>query len=76
MYILIEHDGTEEQTKVASTLKDIAESKGYTSEDTIGSLGEPIRVYDENLNEVQSFYSSDDVDLSFDLEEEEDGEDN
>ena len=57
MYILIEHDGTEGQIKVASALKDYADSQGMSYEESIGSYGEPIRIYDEDLKELHAFVS-------------------
>jgi hypothetical protein len=62
MYLLIEHDGTQDNTKLASTLKDIAEDEfGATCEFVIGK--EPdITIYNEDQKELISFsgYRSDD----------------
>jgi len=58
MYILIEHDGTEEQMKTASYIKTFAEdSLGFTCEQVTGSLGEPINIYDSKLKPLGSFDS-------------------
>lgn len=79
MYLLIEHNGTEENTKLASKLRDIAEDDfGATCEYAIGNLS-GITLYDDDQDELINFSGprSDD-DLRYILhfvmkEEDEDG---
>ena len=55
MYLLIEHNGTNESNSLASTIKDIAEDDfGATCEFVIGDSPD-FTIYDENQKELIKF---------------------
>lgn len=55
MYLLIEHDGTEDNNDLARALKNVAEDNfGATCEYVIGNSPE-IRIYDEDQKELIKF---------------------
>jgi hypothetical protein len=66
MYLLIEHDGTEDNNNLARALKNIAEDNfGATCEYIIGDSPE-IAIYDENQKELIKFNGPrSDADLNY-----------
>ena len=69
MYILIEHNGTEESLKIASAIQDhVEDSRGYTC-DQVVSHDPHISLYDSSMNLLTSFNSKpSEDDLNFYLE--------
>ena len=58
MYILIEHNGTEEGLKIASVIQEHAEyERGYSCEQVVG-YDSPVTIYSESMQPIATFNSS------------------
>tara|TARA_Y100001937_G_C6932536_1_gene246669 strand:- start:326 stop:562 length:237 start_codon:yes stop_codon:yes gene_type:complete len=66
MYILIEHNGSEESLKIASVIQDHAEyERGYSCDQVVGHNA-PVTIYDMSMKPIATFNSApSEQDLNF-----------